>query len=287
MSPSPNAWNVEIARVRVAVGHELVDADGHLLGRLVGEGEGQDLGRSRSARRDQPGDPPGDDLRLARPGTRYDKERSVSWVTARSWSGLSPPSNASRPEGAGRARVESMTGTSSRHAGSWSRGCASRRARTRVRVTGEPAGWVVVVGAMSGASPAAVTPSLSDPKTARPKPFDPSTASSRSASGPTLANPSALPRRRRRATSVPGDTSKWASPAIRGAILSRRQALSSASDGAGPDSRPLEALHTSWPNAPEAASQPDPDSAGRFSARPRARRPPSSRQRRSRHARRP
>src|SRR4051794_33833283 len=64
-----------------------------------------------------------------------------------------------------------MTGTSSRQAGSWSRGCASRRARTRVRVTGEPAGWVDVVGAMSGASPAAVTPSLSASETASESPW--------------------------------------------------------------------------------------------------------------------
>ena len=53
-------------RVRVAVRHQLVDAQLHLLGRLVGEGEGEDLGGLRPFRGDQPGDAPRHDLRLAR-----------------------------------------------------------------------------------------------------------------------------------------------------------------------------------------------------------------------------
>ena len=36
-------------RVRVAVGHELVDPDGHLLGGLVREGQGQDLATAARA----------------------------------------------------------------------------------------------------------------------------------------------------------------------------------------------------------------------------------------------
>ena len=62
--------------VRVAVRHELVDPDRHLLGRLVGEGQGQDLRGLGATRRDEPGDPAGDDLGLARPGAGDDQQRT-------------------------------------------------------------------------------------------------------------------------------------------------------------------------------------------------------------------
>ena len=64
--------------VRVAVRHELIDADRHLLGRLVGEGQGQDLGRLGTPRGDQPGDPAGDDLGLAGPGAGDDEQRAAA-----------------------------------------------------------------------------------------------------------------------------------------------------------------------------------------------------------------
>ena len=65
-------------RIGVAVRHQLVDPDGHLLRGLVRERESEDLGRASAARGDQPGDPPGDDLRLAgaRPGDH--EERAVA-----------------------------------------------------------------------------------------------------------------------------------------------------------------------------------------------------------------
>ena len=62
--------------VRVAVRHELVDPDRHLLGGLVREGQGQDLRGLGPARRDEPGDPSGDDLRLAGPGAGDDEQRT-------------------------------------------------------------------------------------------------------------------------------------------------------------------------------------------------------------------
>ena len=65
-------------RVRVAVRHELVDPDRHLLGRLVGERQGEDLRRPRPTGRDQPGDPAGDDLGLAGPGAGHDQQRPVA-----------------------------------------------------------------------------------------------------------------------------------------------------------------------------------------------------------------
>ena len=65
-------------RVRVAVRHELVDADRHLLGRLVRERQGEDLRGPRAPRRDQPGDPAGDDLGLAGPGAGDDEQRPVA-----------------------------------------------------------------------------------------------------------------------------------------------------------------------------------------------------------------
>ena len=64
--------------VRVAVWHELVDADRHLLGRLVGERQREDLGRLGTPRGDQPGDPTSDDLGLAGPGTGHDQERAAA-----------------------------------------------------------------------------------------------------------------------------------------------------------------------------------------------------------------
>ena len=64
--------------VRVAIRHELVDADRHLLGGLVGEGQRQDLRGLGAARRDEPRDPPGDDLGLAGPGAGDHQERSGS-----------------------------------------------------------------------------------------------------------------------------------------------------------------------------------------------------------------
>ena len=60
--------------VRVAVRHQLVDAELHLVRGLVGERQGQDLGRFRAPRGDQPGDPTGDDLGLAGPGPGDDEE---------------------------------------------------------------------------------------------------------------------------------------------------------------------------------------------------------------------
>ena len=62
--------------VRVAVRDELVDADRHLLGGLVGERQGEDLRRLGAPRRDEPGDPPGDDLGLAGPGAGDDQQRA-------------------------------------------------------------------------------------------------------------------------------------------------------------------------------------------------------------------
>ena len=66
-------------RVRVAVGHELVDPDLHLGGGLVGEGQGQDLRRPGGPRGDQPGDPAGDDLGLAgaRPGDHEERTAAM------------------------------------------------------------------------------------------------------------------------------------------------------------------------------------------------------------------
>ena len=65
-------------RVRVAVRDELVDAELHLGGGLVGEGQGEDLRRLGPAGGDQPGDPPGDDLRLAGPGPGDHEQRALA-----------------------------------------------------------------------------------------------------------------------------------------------------------------------------------------------------------------
>ena len=77
LADDPVAERVEGAdrRVRVAVRHELVDPDGHLLGRLVGERQGEDLGRLRSPGRDEPCDPARDDLGLAGARPRDDEQR--------------------------------------------------------------------------------------------------------------------------------------------------------------------------------------------------------------------
>ena len=64
--------------VRVAVWHELVHPDGHLLGRLVGEGQGQDLRWPGAPCRDEPRDPSGDDLGLAGPGAGHDQQRALA-----------------------------------------------------------------------------------------------------------------------------------------------------------------------------------------------------------------
>ena len=61
--------------VRVAIRDELVDADRHLLGRLVREGQGEDLGRLRPTGRDEPGDAARDDLGLAGACAGHHEER--------------------------------------------------------------------------------------------------------------------------------------------------------------------------------------------------------------------
>ena len=63
--------------VRVAVGHELVDPDRHLLGGLVGERQREDLGRPGPPGRDEPGDPTRDDLGLAGAGAGDDQQRAI------------------------------------------------------------------------------------------------------------------------------------------------------------------------------------------------------------------
>ena len=73
--PVPERMERADRGVRVAVRDELVDPGGHLLGRLVGEGEREDLGRPRPASRDEPGDAARDDLGLAGPGSRDHEKR--------------------------------------------------------------------------------------------------------------------------------------------------------------------------------------------------------------------
>ncbi len=65
-------------RVRVAVRHQLVHADLHLVRGLVREREGQDLRRTRALGGDEPGDPARDDRRLAGTRARDDQQRSVA-----------------------------------------------------------------------------------------------------------------------------------------------------------------------------------------------------------------
>ena len=62
-------------RVGIAVGHELVHSDGHLLCRLVREREGEDLRWPSPSGRDQPRDPSRDDLRLAGARASDDEQR--------------------------------------------------------------------------------------------------------------------------------------------------------------------------------------------------------------------
>jgi len=65
-------------RVRVPIRDQLVDTHGHLLGRLVREGQGQDLRWPGSPACDQPGDPARDDLCLAGAGAGDDEQRPVA-----------------------------------------------------------------------------------------------------------------------------------------------------------------------------------------------------------------
>ena len=65
-------------RVRVAVRHELIHANLHLVGGLVREGERKNLRRPRTTSGDQPGNPPRDDLRLAGSGTGDNEQRPVA-----------------------------------------------------------------------------------------------------------------------------------------------------------------------------------------------------------------
>ncbi len=65
-------------RIRVAVRHELVDPDRHLVGGLVGEGQGEDLRRLRPVGGDQPRDPARDHLGLAGPRASDDQQRSAA-----------------------------------------------------------------------------------------------------------------------------------------------------------------------------------------------------------------
>ncbi len=88
--------------VRVAVRHELVDADRHLLGGLVGEGQGQDLRRLRTPRRDEPGDPPGDDLGLAGAGAGDHQQRARAMGDRPELVGIEPAQERFEP---GRRRV--------------------------------------------------------------------------------------------------------------------------------------------------------------------------------------
>ena len=64
--------------VRVAVRHELIDAQLHLVRGLVREREGENLRWLRAMRRDQPRDAAGDDLRLARPGAGDHEHRALA-----------------------------------------------------------------------------------------------------------------------------------------------------------------------------------------------------------------
>ena len=105
--------------VRVAVRHELVDADRHLLGRLVGEREREDLGRLGTPRGDQPGDPAGDDLGLAGPGAGDDEERAAAMRHRPQLVGVESAEQRLETRSApASSAAGSMTGTSSRQAGS-------------------------------------------------------------------------------------------------------------------------------------------------------------------------
>ena len=64
--------------VRLAVGHEEVDASLHLIRGALREGQRQDLRRTGPATGDEPGDATGDDLRLAGPRARDDEQRAIT-----------------------------------------------------------------------------------------------------------------------------------------------------------------------------------------------------------------
>ncbi len=56
---------------------EAGDAPGHLLGRLVGEGDGEDLTRVEAVRREETSDAVGDDAGLPAPRPGQDQERPL------------------------------------------------------------------------------------------------------------------------------------------------------------------------------------------------------------------
>ena len=64
--------------LRVAVGHEAVDALLHLGRGAVGEGQRQNLLRPGAAGGDQMGDPPGNHGRFPRPRPRHDQQRALA-----------------------------------------------------------------------------------------------------------------------------------------------------------------------------------------------------------------
>ena len=90
--------------VRVAVWRQLVDANGHLVGRLVGEREGQDLRRLGASGGDEPGDPAGDDLGLPRARARHDEQRPVLVCHRAKLVGIEPAQQAVHPVGHRSAR---------------------------------------------------------------------------------------------------------------------------------------------------------------------------------------
>ena len=154
-------------RVRVAVRHELVDADRHLLGRLVGERQGQDLRRLRTPRRDEPGDPPGDDLGLAGAGAGDHQQRARAVGDRPELVGIEPAQErfeAGRRRIVGRRRHDRHELAPGRELIEWRRFAA--RSRPRAGSPGSAGVGIAVVGAMTGASPAAVTSSLSRPSPA-------------------------------------------------------------------------------------------------------------------------
>ena len=84
-------------RVRVPVGHELVHADRHLLGGLVGERERQDLRRPGASGGDEPGDPTRDDLGLAGAGAGHDQHRPVAVGDRAKLIGVEPAEQGGHP----------------------------------------------------------------------------------------------------------------------------------------------------------------------------------------------
>ena len=84
-------------RVGVPVRHELVHADRHLLGGLVGERERQDLRRPGAPGRDEPGDPTRDDLGLAGAGAGHDQHRPVAVGDRAKLIGVEPAEQGGHP----------------------------------------------------------------------------------------------------------------------------------------------------------------------------------------------